>query len=101
MAITPSFTATTFSSSSFPTLFIKLDRDNYFLWRTTILLALEAFDMDRYVNGDITAPPQYIQVTSTNNKSPKTSIDNCESRIHNIEKDRSIGLSLDQVAHHR
>ncbi|KAI4332160.1 hypothetical protein L6164_017090 [Bauhinia variegata] len=59
------------SPSSFPTLSIKLDRDNYLLWRTTILSALEAFDMDRYVNADITAPPQYIQVASTNNESPE------------------------------
>ncbi|KAI4297344.1 hypothetical protein L6164_037238 [Bauhinia variegata] len=69
MAITLSYAATTFSPSSFPTLSIKLDKDNYFLWRTTILSALKAFDMDRYVNGDITTPPQYVQVASTNNES--------------------------------
>ncbi|KAI4297811.1 hypothetical protein L6164_037676 [Bauhinia variegata] len=43
--------------------------ENYFFWRTTILSTLAAFDMDGFVNGDITVPPQYIQVASTNNES--------------------------------
>ncbi|KAI4351293.1 hypothetical protein L6164_005669 [Bauhinia variegata] len=69
MAITPSSTTTTFNPSSFLTLSIKLDRENYFLWRTTILSVLEAFPMDGFVNGDITEPPQYIQVASTDEES--------------------------------
>ncbi|KAI4334031.1 hypothetical protein L6164_018771 [Bauhinia variegata] len=52
--------ATPFSLNAFPSFSIKLDRDNYFLWRTTALSALEAFDPDGHVPGDIPAPPQHV-----------------------------------------
>ncbi|KAL4587789.1 hypothetical protein LXL04_000663 [Taraxacum kok-saghyz] len=32
-----------------PPITIKLDRENYSLWRTTIIAALEAFDLDEFV----------------------------------------------------
>lgn len=34
---------------------IKLDRDNYYLWQSTTLSALEAYELEGYVNGKISA----------------------------------------------
>ncbi|CAM8968933.1 unnamed protein product [Rhodiola kirilowii] len=43
----------------FPTLSIRLDRSNYFLWRGTIRSALEAYELESFLNSG-NAPPSTL-----------------------------------------
>ncbi|KAF8402888.1 hypothetical protein HHK36_010980 [Tetracentron sinense] len=45
---------------------IKLDRQNFLLWRTQFLPILIGYDLEGYVDGTITAPPRTLSDGSTN-----------------------------------
>lgn len=58
------------TSTSFPNLSIKLDDDNYFVWRTTIFAALEAFEIDDFVTSDNAPPLQILPAPTTKHPNP-------------------------------
>lgn len=47
-----------------PSIAVKLDRENYSLWRTTIIAALETFDLEEFVLNP-SPPPETIVVPAT------------------------------------
>ncbi|KAL4579868.1 hypothetical protein LXL04_016036 [Taraxacum kok-saghyz] len=56
-----------------PSIDIKLDRDNYSLWRSTIISALETFELETFeLEAFVLAPappPETITVSPTGNQS--------------------------------
>lgn len=53
-----------------PPINIKLDRDNYDLWRSTIVSALETFDLESFILKPNPPPETYMPTVSADN--PKT-----------------------------
>ena len=45
-------------------LTLKLDHSNYIYWRTQVLTAIEALDLESMINGEKQPPPKFIQVQS-------------------------------------
>ncbi|KAG5069156.1 hypothetical protein JHK85_001533 [Glycine max] len=50
-------------SLQLPPITIKLDRDNYSLWRSTIISALETFELESFILSP--APPNETRITTT------------------------------------
>ncbi|KAI4324017.1 hypothetical protein L6164_023585 [Bauhinia variegata] len=61
MALVNTASSIPFAANTFPNRSIKLDRDNYFLCRTTALSFLEAFDMEGFVT-DLTLAPSLVDI---------------------------------------
>lgn len=45
---------------------IKLDRNNYCFWKSQVLPAIRAFDLENFVYGSGVCPPKYIQSSQSN-----------------------------------
>lgn len=54
-----------------PSINIKLDRDNYSLWRTTIISALETFELENHVLNSSPQPKVRV-VPATENQAATT-----------------------------
>ncbi|KAL5764660.1 hypothetical protein ACOSQ2_017254 [Xanthoceras sorbifolium] len=44
---------------------VKLDRDNYIHWKAQVLPAIQAYELDEFISGLQSIPPQFIEVSST------------------------------------
>ncbi|RYR44865.1 hypothetical protein Ahy_A08g041148 [Arachis hypogaea] len=80
------------TTMNFPTLPIKLNHENYYLWRKTVLPALEAFDLDSLIHQD-TIPPTYITPEPMTEKSSPTPVPNPEHATWK-KKDKLVLLWL-------
>ncbi|KAK3194358.1 hypothetical protein Dsin_025668 [Dipteronia sinensis] len=45
-------------------LTLKLDHTNYIFWKTQVLTAIEALDLESFINGEKTLPPKFINTLS-------------------------------------
>ncbi|KAL5854232.1 hypothetical protein ACOSQ4_004034 [Xanthoceras sorbifolium] len=44
---------------------VKLDRDNYIHWKAQVLPAIQEYELDEFISGLQSIPPQYIEASST------------------------------------
>ena len=44
---------------------LRLTSTNFLLWKTQMLNILESYDLQGFINGDTTSPPQFITVDET------------------------------------
>ncbi|KAL5810166.1 hypothetical protein ACOSQ4_026734 [Xanthoceras sorbifolium] len=44
---------------------VKLDRDNYVHWKAQVLPAIQAYELDDFISGLQSIPPQFVEVSST------------------------------------
>lgn len=63
--------SSTGSTIQFPTFSIKLDTDNYYLWKCTVFSALKAFELDSLVTSDITPPLIIVVALTDSNLDPQ------------------------------
>lgn len=47
------------------TIYVKLDRENYLVWRTQVVPYLEGNSLFGYVTGEIPCPPKFISTPTT------------------------------------
>ena len=44
---------------------VKLDQNNFILWRTQVLASVKGNGLEGFINGDLKCPEQFLPFTST------------------------------------
>ena len=44
---------------------VKLDQNNFILWRTQVLASVKGNSLEGFINGDLKCPEQFLPFTST------------------------------------
>ena len=65
MVSEPTMASITQSNSSYSFVIpIKLDQNNFILWRTQVLASIKGNDLEGFINGDLKCPEKFISFPS-------------------------------------
>lgn len=64
---------------------VKLGDDNFPLWKFQVIITLEGYDLDKYVQFESTPPSEFITMMSEANNTEAASIYSTQNLIHKPE----------------